>query len=327
MNTITKIKELLNEDLEALNKLIIDNFKVGNELIEKIALHIINGKGKRLRPLLTILCSKMLGHNKGLDIKLAAAIEMIHVATLLHDDVIDNSKMRRFAATANFLWGDKASILVGDYMFSKAFMLMVETNSIDALTLLSLTSSKIVEGETKQLNYLHQNGMMNLDMYFNMIHDKTALLFSAAAEVGAIITQNHSLRERMQSFGKNIGMMYQVIDDYLDYFGKDLGKNIGVDLSEGKITIPIILVYEKVTTKEQNYIKSIFFDKQTDNSFDEVLHILNKYNIAEEVNAIINDIKIKAEKDLISISPNKHEAKVFQKSLFELLEFLSTRTF
>ena len=227
--------------------------------------HLKSG-GKRIRPLLTLGSAKLCGYKNGnRDINLAACVELIHNATLLHDDVIDNSDLRRGTKTPNAIWGNQSSILVGDYLLSRCFEMMVEDGSQEILKLLSFTSSQIAQGEVLQLEYKGEIDILE-EIYFDIINSKTAALFAAATRVGACIT-NRSKKEKdaLESYGRNLGIAFQIADDALDYYSTKtiFGKEIGKDFFEGKITLPIIFLYQKANLNEKIFLEKIFKKKKS----------------------------------------------------------------
>ena len=238
----------------AVNALIIERMHSPIDMIPALAKHLVMAGGKRVRPRLALTVSRLLGHDDQAHIKLAACIEFIHTATLLHDDVVDGSALRRGRATANTLWGNQASILVGDFLFSRAFVLMVEMGSLEVLKVLSEAASRIAEGEVIQL--MNQGNMdATLESYFVMIEAKTAKLFEAAAEAGALIAQPETvaLRAQFKEFGRGLGLAFQITDDILDYdyTNSASGKKSGTDFEEGKITLPLIYAYESAPESQK----------------------------------------------------------------------------
>ena len=257
-NEVNKLTALCHEDLESTNTLIIEKLDSNVPLIKEIASYLILSGGKRLRPLLTACTFHLINRKKNNSknyIGLAAAVEFIHAATLLHDDVIDESKKRRGSLSANEVWGNKTSVLVGDFLFSRAFQLMTKYGNLEILKILSDTSVVISEGEVLEL-INDKDLTINEDIYFKVINGKTASLFSAACQVGGI-SANGSLKEieAIKSFGTNFGMAFQLIDDAIDYSSTNekLGKNIGDDFKEGKITLPIILAYLRSNDEEKKF--------------------------------------------------------------------------
>lgn len=242
---------LLEPQLKAVDACILEKMQSPVALIPQIAGYLISLGGKRLRPLLTIAAAELCGYQGQRHIPLAACVEFIHTATLLHDDVVDESKLRRGMATANALWNNKASVLVGDFLFSRAFELMVADGSLEILQILSEASSAIVEGEVMQLTSSHDLNLSQ-DMYLKIIGAKTARLFSAATKVGAVVAEADSTkREALSNFGYALGIAFQLMDDLLDYTAdqEKLGKAIGDDFREGKVTLPVIFAYEQGTNR------------------------------------------------------------------------------
>jgi len=256
-----------------------------NLIHEMVTYHLRSG-GKKIRALLTLGCSKLCGYlNGSRDINLAACVELIHSATLLHDDVIDMSIIRRGKKTTNEIWGNQSSILVGDYLLSRCFEIMVEDGDHEVLKLLSSTSSKIAQGEVLQLQHKGEVDMLE-EIYLKIINLKTASLFSAATKVGGIIS-NRSDKEKiaLEFYGKNLGITFQIADDTLDYNSNTnlFGKKIGKDFFEGKITLPVILVYQQASTAEKEFIKKIFAQsKRSENDFRMIIKIISKYNIINQ---------------------------------------------
>ncbi len=285
---VKTLTNLCKHDLESINTLILEKLDSSVPLIHEIASYLIISGGKRLRPLMTSACfhlnynnqKKMMNH-----IGLAAALEFIHAATLLHDDVVDESMKRRGKLTANEVWGNKTSVLVGDFLFSRSFQLMTKYGNLETLKILSDTSVVISEGEVLELSN-DKNLKINENIYFEVINGKTASLFSAACQVGGISSNaNKNQIEALKAFGTNFGMTFQLVDDAIDYCSnkKILGKNIGDDFKEGKITLPIILAYGRSNQKEKNFWQRVISElKQKDDDFEEAITIINKYNCIED---------------------------------------------
>ena len=294
MGTVIQLKKQINNSYSDLknsveDKLVLVEEKIKNkltsnvDLVQKISDYHLKTGGKRLRALLTLGSSKLCGYLKGgRDINLAACIELIHGATLLHDDVIDNSDMRRGKKTINIIWGNQSSILTGDYLLSRCFEMMVEDGNLEILKLLSSTSAKIAQGEILQLQHKGEIDMLE-ETYLKIIYSKTAALFSAATKVGAILSKkNNKEKEALEFYGKNLGLTFQIADDTLDYNSEInlFGKKVGNDFYEGKITLPIILLYQQTNYTEKKQLENIF--KQDIRSADDlsvVLKIISKYNI------------------------------------------------
>ena len=281
-SSYSELKNLVENKLDSVNQLI--KYKLASEinLIHKMITYHLKSGGKRIRPLLTLASAKLCGYKDGnRDVNLAACIELIHNATLLHDDVIDNSELRRGIKTSNSIWGNQSSVLVGDYLFSRCFEMMVEDGSVEILKLLSSTSSRIAQGEVLQLENKGEIDMLE-ETYFDIVNSKTATLFSAATKVGACIT-NKSKKEKdaLESYGRNIGIAFQIADDALDYYSTKtiFGKKIGKDFFEGKVTLPIIFLCQKASKEENLYLKKIFKKKNRSKiDFNETQNLIKKYN-------------------------------------------------
>jgi octaprenyl-diphosphate synthase len=285
-NSYLELKNLVGNGLDNVSKVIKQKLSSEINLIHKMTDYHLNSGGKRIRPLLTLAASKLCGYASGSrDVNLAACIELIHSATLLHDDVIDDSDLRRGIRTANAVWGNQSSILVGDYLFSRCFELMVNDGSMEILKLLSSTSSTIAQGEVLQLEHKGEIDMLE-ETYFNIINMKTAALFAAATRVGACIT-NKSKKEKdaLESYGKNLGLAFQIADDALDYYStqKVFGKEIGKDFFEGKVTITLLIIFQKANKEEKEFLKEIFKkEKRNEDDFSETLALINKYKAVKE---------------------------------------------
>ena len=283
-NQVSELINLCQGDLETINSIIIEKLGSNIPLIHEIASYLILSGGKRLRPLLTS-CSFRLFEKNTIEninhIGLAAAVEFIHAATLLHDDVIDESKKRRGNLSVNEVWGNKTSVLVGDFLFSRAFQLMAKYGNTAVLKLLSDTSVTISEGEMLELSN-DKDPTINEDIYYDVINGKTASLFSAACQVGGISAQGSDRElEYLKSFGANFGMSFQLIDDAIDYSSSNivLGKNIGDDFKEGKVTLPIILAYLRSNKAEKDFWKkTIVHLKQEKDDFHHAINIIKKYD-------------------------------------------------
>lgn len=276
---IQTIYELVAQQFEAVNGIILDNLHSDVDLVEEISAYLVSSGGKRVRPLVTLLCAGALGDlENDQQHKLAAAIEFLHTATLLHDDVVDMSALRRGKPTANANWGNASSVLVGDFVYSRAFQMMVSIGNLEVLQVLSDTTAKIAEGEVKQLSHLGDANLSEAD-YFSVIENKTAVLFAAACECSAIIAgSNSKVRDACAAFGKNLGLAFQLVDDSLDYVGETdkLGKNIGDDLAEGKVTLPMIYALQSTAsadTQAHSLLHSTILKKSSDN-IDQVVKLI-----------------------------------------------------
>ncbi len=246
---------LVHDDMVVVNEIILAQARSDVSLIPELARHLINSGGKRLRPMLTIAAAKLCGYRGDKHIKLAASVEFMHTATLLHDDVVDESDLRRGKKTARILWGNQASVLVGDFLLGQAFRMMVEVGSLGALKILSDASAVIAEGEVMQLA-ASKDVSTSEDDYLAVIFAKTAALFAAASEIGAVIaTRGAAEQSALRAFGTNLGLAFQLVDDALDYSGEaaKLGKRVGDDFREGKITLPVVLAYRRGTSEERSF--------------------------------------------------------------------------
>ncbi|MBZ9654198.1 polyprenyl synthetase family protein [Phyllobacterium lublinensis] len=251
--SVQPLIDLTKADMGRVNELILSKAGSDVEMIPEVANHLISSGGKRLRPMITLAAARMFGYQGDGHVKLATSVEFMHTATLLHDDVVDESDLRRGKSTARMIWGNQASVLVGDFLLGQAFKMMVDVGSLEALDVLATSASVIAEGEVMQLAAA-KNLETTEDEYLAVIKAKTAALFSAAAEVGPIIASaSRTDRQALRSYGLNLGLAFQLVDDALDYGGnaKDLGKNTGDDFREGKITLPVVLTYRRGTSEER----------------------------------------------------------------------------
>jgi len=268
-------------DLERVNAMIAARMSSPVALIPKLADHLVSAGGKRLRPLLTIAAAQLCGYQGEHHIKLAACVEFIHSATLLHDDVVDGSDLRRGQPAANAIWGNKASVLVGDFLFTRAFELMVEVGSLEVLGILSGASSIIAEGEVLQLSTAN-NTTTSEATYLEVIKAKTAKLFSAAAEVSPVIAGRPTAeRAAIASYGMNLGIAFQLVDDALDYGGtaSKLGKAVGDDFREGKITLPVILAFLRGDAGERTFwTRAMEKLDQGDADLQHAIDLLHRHN-------------------------------------------------
>jgi octaprenyl-diphosphate synthase len=314
-NSYLQLKNLAGSKLDSVNQQI--KYKLSSEinLIHKMTSHHLNSGGKRIRPLLTLASAKLCGYKNGSrDINLAACVELIHNATLLHDDVIDKSDIRRGVKTANSLWGNQSSILVGDYLLSRCFEMMVEDGSHEILKLLSSTSSKIAQGEVLQLECKGEVDLLE-ETYFNIINMKTAALFGAATRVGACLGErSQKEKDALESYGKNIGLAFQIADDALDYFSTKtiFGKEIGKDFYEGKTTLPLIIIFQRANSEERNFLKEIFKKKKrNEDDFSETLALINKYKAVQATFKRAEHF-VNISYDSLGIFENSEEKKILQ---------------
>jgi len=245
--SLEPIIQLAAADLNHVNSVILERMQSDVALIPELAGHLIAGGGKRMRPMLTLACAALLDYQGARHHKLAAAVEFIHTATLLHDDVVDSSGLRRGRRTANIIWGNPASVLVGDFLFSRAFELMVEDGSLKVLRILSRASSVIAEGEVSQLS-AQRRIETSEDHYLEIISAKTAALFAAACRIAAVVAErDESVEEALDAYGRNLGVAFQLVDDAIDYSSDaaTMGKGVGDDFRDGKVTLPVILAYAR----------------------------------------------------------------------------------
>ncbi len=275
-----RLFDLSSDDMAAVDAIILDRMQSPVGLIPNLAHHLVGAGGKRLRPLLTVASAQLCGYNADdAHHKLAAAVEFIHSATLLHDDVVDESALRRGQKPANLIWGNSASILVGDFLFARAFNLMVEAGSMEALGILSTASSVIAEGEVQQLAALRDIAMTE-DAYMSVIKAKTAALFAAATEVAPVIADRPvAERDALRDYGLKLGLAFQLVDDTLDYGGMEsaLGKSIGDDFREGKVTLPVIRAYNAASGDDKDFWKRVIVDhEQSGTDLERAVSLLRK---------------------------------------------------
>ncbi|WOF73142.1 polyprenyl synthetase family protein [Parvibaculaceae bacterium PLY_AMNH_Bact1] len=282
---VRTLQRLVAEDMEAVNELIRDRMGSDVDMIPELANHLIESGGKRLRPMLTLTCARMCGYTGSDHVRLAASVEFMHTATLLHDDVVDESDMRRGQTTARLIWGNQASVLVGDFLLGRAFKLMVETKSLRALEILSEAASVIAEGEVMQLATAKDTSTTE-DAYLKVISAKTAALFAAATEIGAVVaSQNAEQAAALESYGRNLGIAFQLVDDALDYNGKaaTLGKNVGDDFREGKITLPVVLAFRRGDDEERTFWRRTLQDgDQQEGDLERAFEIMSNHKAIED---------------------------------------------
>ena len=285
-NSYFQLKDSVEEKLALTEERIKSKLISDVQLVQKMTNYHIESGGKRLRALLTLGSAKLCGYSKGSrDVNLAACVELIHSATLMHDDVIDEGEIRRGKETLNKIWSNHSSILIGDYLLSRCFEMMVEDGNLEVLKLLSSTSSKIAQGEVLQLQHNNEVDMLE-ETYLKIISAKTAELFAASTKVGAILAEvENKEKDALEFYGRNLGLTFQIADDTLDYNSelKLFGKKIGKDFFEGKVTLPIILLYQKLENNERNRLKEVFNKKErTKEDFNNIISLINKYKIINE---------------------------------------------
>jgi octaprenyl-diphosphate synthase len=276
---------LVREDMERVNTLIISRTGSRVTMIPEVANHLISSGGKRLRPMLTLATASLAGYRGTGHVNLAAAVEFMHTATLLHDDVVDASTMRRGKIAARMKWGNEASVLVGDYLLGQAFKMMVEVGSLSALAILSSAAAVIAEGEVLQLSAA-KNTETNEDEYLNVIRGKTAELFAAACEVGAVIAERSKAEQAAcRSYGMNLGIAFQLVDDALDYGGASsaLGKNVGDDFREGKVTLPVVLSFRRGDEEERTFWRrTLERGEVQDDDLERAVAIMRRHRAIED---------------------------------------------
>lgn len=274
--TLDDLRSLTGEDMLRLNQVITDNLASEVVLINQLSQHIILSGGKRLRPMLVMLAARACDYRGEDDALLAAVVEFIHTATLLHDDVVDDSDMRRGQRTASTIWGNEAAVLVGDYLYSRAFQMMVRAESMPILDLLANTTNTIAQGEVLQLLNIRDPDTTEA-RYQEVIYAKTACLFEAAARIGALLAQADTVHESaLQTYGKHLGTAFQLVDDALDYSAdsSELGKNIGDDLAEGKPTLPLIRAMETGSAAQRRLIREAIESGDSER-FDKISRVIN----------------------------------------------------
>jgi len=322
-DALTRLSDLVQDDLAQVNRLIIENMHSPVDLIPQLAGHIIAAGGKRLRPVLTLASAQMCGYRGLRHAALAACVEFIHTATLLHDDVVDDSKLRRGEASANALWGNKPSVLVGDFLFSRAFQLMVADGNLRVLEILSNASVVIAEGEVLQLVTSNDTATSE-QAYLEVIKGKTAALFAAACEVGGVVSDRPKKeQEALNSYGMNLGIAFQLIDDALDYSAKQeqLGKTIGDDFREGKITLPVILAFLRGDEAEREFWRRTLEQvEQTDDDLRQALGLMERHGALKDTVQRAAHYGAIA-RDALGIFPESPE----KRALIDVVEFVIRR--
>jgi octaprenyl-diphosphate synthase len=327
LDIFEKIRLELSVDIEQINSIVLENIRVPDELVTQMTDYILKRKSKKIRPIITLLVSKMVYHQSisAEAIYIAAAVELVHIATLLHDDVIDSGKIRNGRKSLNQIWGNKASILAGDFLFSQAFKFMVKAKSLKALDLLSNSSSIISEGEISQLRLQNEKKIIDIEEYFDVIKKKTAVLFSSAAACVAIANNcSDETISQITNFGLFFGMIFQISDDLLDYTGnpQEIGKSIGSDFFESKVTLPIIIAYGKSTEGEKEFWQKTFFmENKNDEDLAYATSLLEKYKVVDDIYEIMLELKQKAIKSLCDIKQDNYHKNL----LLDLLDFCILR--
>jgi octaprenyl-diphosphate synthase len=319
--TIERLRMLVREDFDAVNRLIVEKIQSEVRLIDDLSHHILESGGKRLRPLLVLLSSRACGYQGQDHIALATMIEFFHTATLLHDDVIDESTLRRGRETAHEIWGSKASILVGDYLFTQYMQFMVEIGDLNIMRLLTKISHEIGCGELKQLANRH-NTALSTDDYFDVIRSKTSLLFAASATLGALISKAEKpMEDSLYAYGLHLGNAFQLIDDALDYCSnaETMGKNIGDDLADGKATLPLIHALQHGTAEQREQIKMSL-------SEGTLKHLPAVLNALAETRAIEQTYEVaKGEVDKALTALHALPASLYKEALVDLARYAVER--
>ena len=279
--SLDRLHGLVADDFSAVNGVILDQMKSPVMLISELAAHIVAAGGKRLRPMLTLGAARLCGYTGRRHVDLAACVEFIHTATLLHDDVVDDSALRRGAATANAVWGNKPSVLVGDFLFSRAFQISVADGSLRVLGILADTAATLAEGEVMQLTTSNDTETSE-SAYLKVITAKTAALFAAACQLGAVVAERSAAEEEaLRSFGLNLGIAYQLVDDALDYGAREaeLGKTVGDDFRDGKITLPVVLAFRRGDDEERAFWRRTMEDeRQEEGDFERAMALLARHD-------------------------------------------------
>jgi octaprenyl-diphosphate synthase len=322
--TIDRLTELVNPDMLRVNATILSRTGSDVTMIPEVANHLISSGGKRMRPMLTLAMANLTNYPGDGHIKLAAAVEFMHTATLLHDDVVDESEMRRGRLAARMLWGNEASVLVGDFLLGQAFKMMVEVGSIRALEILSSAAAVIAEGEVMQLGAA-KNTATTEDEYLAVIRAKTAELFAAACEVGPVLTNRPKAEQAAcRSFGMNLGIAFQLVDDALDYGGKaaKLGKNVGDDFREGKITLPVVLSFRRGSESERSFwTRTLERGELADSDLETAVGLMTKHRALEDTVKRAQHYGAIA-CDALALFP----ASAMKQALEEAVEFCTART-
>ena len=323
---LTDLQTWLKDELDAVDQHIMHSSDGRVKPIGDIINHLVLAGGKRMRPMLVLLGAKLFAYSGERHIRMAAVIEFIHSATLLHDDVVDNSSLRRGRPTACSIWGNQTSVLVGDYLLSQAFAWMVKDGSLPVLDLLSATSATIAEGEVLQMTAMH-NAELEFTTYYQIIYSKTAALFAAACQIGALITnQSAAIVQQAATYGIMLGVAFQMTDDLLDYTASEaeLGKAVGDDFREGKITLPVIVAYKCASVEDKQLLRELFAPEAAvdEVAWQRLRGLLDKYAVETECHATVNKYIIQAKDALADLPDN--EARRW---LEELLAFIAKRCY
>ena len=312
MQNFSEIHALMKSDLVMMDEILVNRLDSNVDLISQMSQYIINSGGKRIRPLLLLLCARATNYKGDYHHSMAVVIELIHTATLLHDDVVDSSSIRRGHETANELWGNAPSVLVGDFLYSRAFEIMVEPNSMQIMKILSKATNQISEGEVLQLLSI-KNANVSQTEYFEVIERKTACLFKAACQIAGILAEsNKNVINGLGSFGMHLGNAFQIIDDTLDYESNSsvIGKEVGDDLSEGKVTLPMIYALENTKGSEKATLSNAIINADSSN-IDNIINILLSVNAFEYSRKVAKNESTKALK-FLEVIPNSEYRSALQ---------------
>jgi octaprenyl-diphosphate synthase len=325
ISPVERLHALIATDMAVTDKLIHARMTSGVALIPDLAKHLIDSGGKRLRPMLTLAAAQAGGYTGDHHVKLAAAVEFIHTATLLHDDVVDESALRRGKVSANLMWGNKPSVLVGDFLFSRAFQLMVETDNLAVLDILAGASAVIAEGEVMQLKSTN-NLSVSEEHYFSVVSAKTAALFAAAAHSGALLTgQSDDFVSGLRSYGENLGIAFQLVDDALDYSGRQalMGKTVGDDFREAKMTLPLILAHARADAADKPFWKRVIeTGNQSESDLDRAITLIEQTGAMQETMRRARSYA-DAAKDALAVMP----ASDIKSALADIADFCVERAY
>lgn len=318
-----KIVRPLASELQRLESYLSSSLRTDVEFIRTVSEYVIRAGGKRIRPILLILSSRLCGDNSDRYLPYAASIEFIHTATLLHDDVIDDAKLRRGKSTANVLFGNESTILIGDFLYSRAFDLMVQEGDKEILAIMAKATNLLSEGEILEL-IMTGNVEIKEEEYLEIIEKKTAVLFSAACEIGAILGHApKEKREALRELGKSSGLIFQITDDILDYTSSEqvLGKTIGTDLREGKVTLPLIRALSKASPRERSYVRKVLKEKETrPEELEQVRGIIEKYGGISYALSVCSELAREAKAKLLPFSDSP-----YKEAFLALIDFLLYR--
>ena len=319
------LQTLVEADMRRVNQLIVARLDSPISLIPELAGHLVAAGGKRVRPMLTLIAAQLCGYRGQRHIRLAAAVEFIHTATLLHDDVVDQSELRRGLATANAIWGNKPSVLVGDFLFARAFQLMVEDGSLEVLGILANASAVIAEGEVAQLMTANDAETTEAT-YLRVVSAKTATLFAAAAQIGGVVAERSPAEaESLRDYGENLGIAFQLIDDVLDYSAREvvLGKSLGDDFRDGKITLPVVLAFARGSAEERRFWQRTLEQvEQRDGDFADAIELLQRHGALADSLTRAAHYGAAARRALESFPPSEPK-----QALLDLVDFCVERAY